>query len=277
MPSCSERVPCSSAPRISSRRNSALPSDRSARKAEAAPSTGPPTMASISCCTASAPRPVISIRSRRSSFHRATTASGAGSPDRMTATTNAARVSTIRCTRVADASSRRWASSTTSSRRRGPADSRNAAASRRSSSARAPAAPVSPSVTIGSRGASAPNGSPAADRVPVAQAVTIPERSASSTASRASRVLPTPAGPARRAPREDGTDSRSPRRRNSGPRPVNGHSGRMPTGVGCPERDAWSPVDRRATPSPCSQPATSSGAHGARLPRPEDRSSSNYS
>jgi len=139
------------------------------------------------------PHEVMSIRSARPSFHSAVTGSGAGPGVRRLASTLHAPFCTSWCSRAADPSSRKWASSTTrSSFRSGPARSRMASLVRRNSPSRSPGeCPAS-----GRNGANGPNGMAAAARDATACAVVKPSAVADLAASAANRVLPTPAAPA---------------------------------------------------------------------------------
>jgi hypothetical protein len=76
----------------------------------------------------------------------------------------------------------------------------------------------------------APSGSVRAQDVPTAQWVTHPRDAAESSASRAMRLLPTPAAPQITIPDEPLSDSAASMSRISSKRPVNGHANRTYTG-----------------------------------------------
>lgn len=71
------------------------------------------------------------------------------------------------------------------------------------------------------------------DELPATHRVARPRASAADTASRASRVRPTPAGPVTTMHRPDPEDATSPRRSSSAARPTNGHRSGLPA---CPGR-----------------------------------------
>jgi hypothetical protein len=144
-------------------------------------------------------------------------ASGAISPLRTVSTTLASRRITSCCTKATDTSSSRCASSTPSITPQRPALANNAALARRSS--QVGSEPMRPNVAP-----NAPSGSTRADADAVAQCTTAPVRSAIASASRASRVFPTPAAPASTTPdvRPARTDT-PPTKRISSARPTSGH------------------------------------------------------
>ena len=201
-PSCSTSRPSASAPTTNSRTCSTLPRLLSTMHASAFCSTGPPRPASINAAISSSGSAPRSTRRAPPSFHSATIASGHGSPARTVASTNAVPVVARCCTSVAEVGSRRCASSTPTTTGRPAARSRSApAVPRRSDSVSSDRSPSA------SRPASAPSGSVAALRVACTQSTSAPSRSAAAIASRASRDLPTPAGP------RSTTPSTSPARR----------------------------------------------------------------
>jgi hypothetical protein len=69
-----------------------------------------------------------------------------------------------------------------------------------------------------------------AEDVPTTQWITQPRDEAADSASRAMRLLPTPAAPQITMPDEPGSDSAASMRRISSERPVNGHANRTNPG-----------------------------------------------
>ena len=139
MPPVSRRAPESTAPISSSRRYSALPRLTSQSRRTLPLATGPPSTATSTASVSASLHDPRSIRSARPSFHSAVTGSGAGPGVRRLASTLQAPFWTSWWTRAAEPSSRNWASSTTSSSRRsGPARSRMASLACRSSPSRSP-------------------------------------------------------------------------------------------------------------------------------------------
>ena len=202
-PASSTSVPASTPASTSSRRYCRLPSLASHSCCRAAPSTWPPnTCSSRSLVSARFSGPT-STRSQSPFFQTAWTASGAGSPVRTLATAKTVRADTSCWNNRADASSNHWASSTSSRKRCPPLRCMSASVACPSmamprSTARAAG---------GSKGARAPNGMPRADWLAMARSTWKPAAAPCSAISAASRVFPTPAGPARITP------ERSPRRR----------------------------------------------------------------
>ncbi len=129
-----------------------------------------------------------SYRRSSPSFHSAVTASGAGAPARIVAITVAARRSTNWCSTNADKSSRRRASSTTTSTGAPFGDAVTLAITLLTSCSGSPS-------SRSAHCAHAPSGIDRAARVPVTQRTAQPRSAARAIASRASRVLPTPAEP----------------------------------------------------------------------------------
>jgi hypothetical protein len=215
-PRSSASVPASSAPSTSSRTYSALPRLLSITQCSAAWSSGPPSAASTRALTASSPSGSSSSRCEPASFHSETIASGHGSPERTVATVNAVPVSVRWSTSAADTGSSNCASSTP---RTTP---RSASALRRISSSGS-----SERTSSGIRPANAPSGTLAALLVACAQWVIAPSPAAASSASRASRDLPTPAGALTTTP------GRSPRARaiaaSSPSRPMSGQAAATPS------------------------------------------------
>lgn len=190
----------------------------------AALSTGPPSLASTNVAVSSWDSGCSSSRGRCPSFHNAVTASGAVSPVRSVSTTLAARRSTSWCTTTADSSSNRCASSTPTTTPARPAPASNASLAWRTNLAGS--GPTTPNVA-----ANAPNGNTRADAVATAHRVSAPRCSAAASASRANRVLPTPAGPASTTPAGPSRRRVSPPiRPSSSTRPVNGHPCGTPEG-----------------------------------------------
>ena len=185
-----------------------------------AASTGPPSTRSRRSAISVRESGCNSTRSQRSSFQSATIASGVSSRDRTATTTDSnpsARSSSAAswCTSAADAGSSVCPSSTTSTRR--------APAARRVSSFRTAPSGFSepPPSELARRCANAPSGTEAAARLAAMRSTCAPSRRASVSASRMSRVFPTPAAPATTAP----PLSRSARSSaaSSASRPTSGH------------------------------------------------------
>ena len=205
--------------RASSRRYSGLPRVSSHIALTVRPSTGPPNPAASSAAASSRDSAAGSTTAHRSSFHKVRNASGAGASPRTVTTAKVSPAATSWCTSAADASSRRCPSSTHSTSRSPAARAASAWRAR----ARRSAPSGGPVPVAGSSGANAPNGIDAAERVARTHATALPRPAATSEASSASRVLPTPAGPAITTPPAEPSASASATTRSSASRPTSGH------------------------------------------------------
>src|SRR5579859_325525 len=175
-------------------------------------------------------------RRARPSFHSAVTASGASVPARTVATTNTCPCSTSWWMSAADQSSSRSASSTPSTIAFPPARAASRAAVFLSSSS----GPAPDRGASASRCHSAPNGTTAADRVATTESVSRPVSAARRTASRASRVFPTPGPPTSTTPRAVPVDRAASITLSSAVRPVSGQSSP-------PSRSAVTPIPGTST------------------------------
>jgi hypothetical protein len=219
-PSTWRSAPVSSPPRTNSRRYSGLPPLTRPTSFLVTPSTGPPRARSSSSAVANDGSADRSRRRVRPSFQSAITGSGAGSPVRTVATTTAMPRIASWCTRAAEASSSRWASSTPSSS--GCPRDRSASSSavwRRASRGSSPRRSVG-----GSRWETAPNGIEAAARVAASHSTSQPAASARARASRVSLVLPIPASPASTIPPARVSARLAASASSSARRPTSGHS-----------------------------------------------------
>ena len=170
-----------------------LPSQRRARIRAVELATAPPRAPSRTAAICASSNGSRSRRAPRLSFHSDAIASGHGSPVRTVASTNAVLVVTRCKTSAADVSSRSWASSTSTTRLRSPA-ARNACAAARSRSSTRGARIVP---AAGSKPPNAPSGTPEAARVASTSPTSQPCVRRRCAHSRASRLFPTPAAPAR--------------------------------------------------------------------------------
>ena len=160
---------------------------------------------------------------------------GSGSPDRTVATTEARALVARWRTSAADPSSRRCASSTTTTVRGWSPIS--AALSDVRSCRRSGPAPSSATSMSGTHGAKAPKGMVAVARVARTVAVAMPASAIRSSSSVTSRDLPTPAAPAT-TQEEESSITDAARSSSSSIRPTSGHRASAARGDGSAERDS---------------------------------------